>query len=68
MANVENLDTLVKLAEVYKSLVRIKKEETLRVEIKLPSGTILLPKDMYEDIKNVCLSKLNDLTEEIEKL
>jgi len=68
MANVENLDTLVKLAEVYKSLVRIKKEETLRVEIKLPSGTILLQKDMYEDIKNVCLSKLKDLTEEIEKL
>ena len=68
MAKIENLDTLSELTVLYKKLLRVKREEMLRVEIKLPSGTVTLPKDMLGDIRLLCLKKLSDVTKQIENL
>ena len=68
MAKVENLDRLCVLKDLYKDLCRTQDEEVQRVEIKVPSGTIILPKDMYNDIVHLCSDKLGMLIDEIEKL
>ena len=68
MAKVENLNQLAILRDVYYDLLRIDKEAIECVEVKVSSGTVLLPKTTYDKIKEICHIELEATINKIEEL